>query len=215
MRFKIRFQFTCPNWCKVTLVVFMQFFFQSGFSNCLPEQRQSHTLCIYATFFSEWVFKIVFKCLHEQMQSCFGYIVRFSNASLNCLPEEMQSYIDCNCMIFLQSVFSNVPSNHLPELMHSHIGKGTPPEKRIFSFGHCLNYLFPPFPPFRATCTSFLAVKNDVLRVWQKNTNYDNHGCNDNYYGNFDDNDDKKWPNNIHILRVLSKKWPILGTNTW
>ena len=169
---------------------------------------QSHISCIYAffpewifkllawteakphslhlcDFFSEWVFKIVFKCLHKKMQSCFGYIVRFSNAALNCLPEEMQSYIDCNCMIFLQSVFSNVPSNHLPELMHSHIGKGTPPEKRIFSFGHCMNYLFPSFPPFRATCTSFLVFKN---------TNFDNHGCND-----------KKLPNNIQILRVLGQ----------
>ena len=160
MRFKIRFQFTCTNWCKVTLVAFMHFFFQSGFSNCLPEQRQSHTLCIYAIFFSEWVFKIVFKCLQKKMQSCFVYIVRFSNASLNCLPEEMKSYIDCNCMIFLQSVFSNVPSNHLPELMHSHIGKGTPPEKKNIFF-RALPKLPPlPLPLFRATCTSFSAVKN-------------------------------------------------------
>ena len=42
--------------------------------------------------------------------------------SSNFLPEEMQSYIDCNCVIFVQSVFSNVTSNHLPELMHNHIG---------------------------------------------------------------------------------------------
>ena len=81
------------------------------------------------------------------MQSCFGYIVRFSNASLNCLPEEMQSYIDCNCMIFLQSVFSNVPSNHLPELMHSHIGKGTPPEKKNIFFRALPELPLPPLPP--------------------------------------------------------------------
>ena len=70
-----------------------------------------------------------------------------------------------------------------------------------------------PLPPFRATCTSFFS--NHVLRVWQKNANYDNHSCNDNYDGNFDDNDDKKWPNNISILRVLGKKLQISGTNTW
>ena len=39
----------------------------------------------------------------------------------------------------------------------------------------------------------------------RKNTNYDNDGCNDNYDGNLDDNDDKKLPNNIQILRVLGK----------
>ena len=46
-------------------------------------------------------------------------------------------------------------------------------------------------PTFQATCTSFLEVKNNILRVQQKNTNYDNDGCNDNYDGNCDDNDDK------------------------
>ena len=49
----------------------------------------------------------------------------------------------------------------------------------------------------------------------RKNTNYDNDGCNDNYDGNFDDNDDKNDQINIQILRVLGKKLPILGTNTW
>ena len=42
-------------------------------------------------------------------------------------------------------------------------------------------------------------VKNDVLRVWQKNTNYDNDGCNDNYDGNVDDNDDKNDQINMQI----------------
>ena len=39
----------------------------------------------------------------------------------------------------------------------------------------------PRLPPFRATFTSFSAVKNNVLCVWQKYTNYDNDGCNENY----------------------------------
>ena len=81
----------------------------------------------------------------------------------------------------------------------------------MFSFGHCPNYL----PQFRATCTSFSVVKNDVFAYDRKNTNYDNHGCNDNYDGNFDDNDDKNDQINIQILRVLGKNLPILGTITW
>ena len=32
--------------------------------------------------------------------------------------------------------------------------KGSPPEKKMFSFGHCPNYLSP-LPPIRATCTTF------------------------------------------------------------
>ena len=49
----------------------------------------------------------------------------------------------------------------------------------------------------------------------RKNADDDNDGCNDNYDGNFYDNDDKKWPNNIQISRVLGKKLPISWTNTW
>ena len=39
--------------------------------------------------------------------------------------------------------------------------------KKTFSFGHCPNHLTPPSPPdpIRATWSSFLDVKNDVLRV--------------------------------------------------
>ena len=44
----------------------------------------------------------------------------FSNVPLNHLPELMHSRIGCTCAIFLQSAFSIVPSN--PQLMHSHIG---------------------------------------------------------------------------------------------
>ena len=34
-------------------------------------------------------------------------------------------------------------------------------QKRMFSFGHCPNFLSP--PPFRATCTSFSAIKNKYI----------------------------------------------------
>ena len=42
--------------------------------------------------------------------------------------------------------------------------------KKTFSLGHCPNHLTPPLPltPIRATWSSFLDVKNDVLRVWPK-----------------------------------------------
>ena len=47
-------------------------------------------------------------------------------------------------------------------------------EKSI-SFGHCPDYL-PPLPPIRASCTTFLDVKNDVLtRITETiNDDYDN-----------------------------------------
>ena len=41
----------------------------------------------------------------------------FSNVSLNHLPQQMQSRIDCICKIFLQSVFLDVSLNDLPEQM--------------------------------------------------------------------------------------------------
>ena len=63
----------------------------------------------------------------------------------------------------------------------------------------------PPLTPIRATWSIFSDVKNNVLRIWQKNTDDNNDVCNDNYDGNFDDKDDKKWPNNIQLLRVLGK----------
>ena len=66
--------------------------------------------------------------------------------------------------------------------------------KKTFSFGHCPNHLPPPLAPIRATWSSFLDVKNDVLRVRPKFFDADNDGFNDNYddnFGNFDDNYDK------------------------
>ena len=46
----------------------------------------------------------------------------FSNVSSNGLPEMMHSHIGYICVTFLQCAFSNVSSNCLPERMHNHIG---------------------------------------------------------------------------------------------
>ena len=45
----------------------------------------------------------------------------FSNVPSNCLTEQMQSRIGCICEFFPQSEFSNVSLNDLPEQMLSHI----------------------------------------------------------------------------------------------
>ena len=57
----------------------------------------------------------------------------------------------------------------------------------------------------QATWSSFLDVKNDVLRVWPKFFYDDNDGCNDNYddiFGNFDDNYDKNDFKKKHTITV-------------
>ena len=46
----------------------------------------------------------------------------FSNVSSNGLPKMMHSHIGYICVTFLQCAFSNVSSNCLPERMHNHIG---------------------------------------------------------------------------------------------
>ena len=46
------------------------------------------------------------------------------------------------------------------------VSKGSPPEKKMFSFGHCPNYLSPPprpSPQFGQLVPLCLDVKNDVL----------------------------------------------------
>ena len=71
---------------------------------------------------------------------------------------------------------------------------------RLFHLMFQKNVLFRPLPelplpPFRATCTSFLDVKNYVLRVLPIFYD-DNDGCNGNYddtYGNFYDNYYKRY----------------------
>ena len=67
-------------------------------------------------------------------------------------------------------------------------------KKKYFFFWSLPELSLP--PSFQATSTSISDVKNYVLRVCQKNINYDNDGCKYNYDGNFDDNDDKKLPDN-------------------
>ena len=68
----------------------------------------------------------------------------------------------------------------------------------------------PPPPPNSGNFTDFFpADKNDILRVWRKND--DNNCCHDNFdqnFGNFDDNDDKKYWKNLQILLILGKILP-------
>ena len=50
----------------------------------------------------------------------------------------------------------------------------------------------PPLPPIRATWSFFFQTsKRRFARMTEKSTGDDNDGCNDNYDGHFDDNDDK------------------------
>ena len=62
------------------------------------------------------------------------------------------------------------------------------PEEKLISFGHCPNYLP---PPIRASCTTFLDVKNNVFaRITEPSNNdyYYNGSDNCDYnFGTFDD----------------------------
>ena len=75
------------------------------------------------------------------------------------------------------------------------------PEKKMFSFGHCPNYLspLPPSPQFGQLVHLFRTSKTTFYAYDRKNTNDDNDGCNNNYDGNFDDNDDKNYQKNKQI----------------
>ena len=59
------------------------------------------------------------------------------------------------------------------------------PEEKPYSFAHCPNYLSP-LPPIRASGTTFLDVKNEVLACITEpcNDDYDNDGS-DNCDYNF------------------------------
>ena len=63
-------------------------------------------------------------------------------------------------------------------------------QKRMFSFGHCPNYLSPP-PPNSQLVQLFLDVKNNVLTCITEpsNDDYDNDVCDncDHNFGTFDD----------------------------
>ena len=79
----------------------------------------------------------------------------------------------------------------------------------MFSFGHCPNYLPPPLPPIRASCTTFLYVKNDVFaRITEpSNNDYDNDvsdNC-DNNFGTFDDFGIKNDQKVSHNMILMSK----------
>ena len=64
--------------------------------------------------------------------------------------------------------------------------QGTPPVKKCFLSGIAQITSLPPLPPIRATCTTFLDVKNNVLsRITEpSNDDYDSDGS-DNYDYNF------------------------------
>ena len=68
--------------------------------------------------------------------------------------------------------------------------------KNTFQFGHCPNYPTP-HPPIRATLPTLSGrQKRRFARMAEKNTDDDNNCCHDNFdqnFGNFDDNDDKKY----------------------
>ena len=70
--------------------------------------------------------------------------------------------------------------------------------KNTLQFGHCPNYPNPPpHPPIRATLPTLSGrQKRRFARMAEKNTDDDNNCCHDNFdqnFGNFDDNDDKKY----------------------
>ena len=85
MRFKMCFQITCPNWCKVTLVAI---FSRVDFQMC-PQ-----IACLNRGKFILFAFmRSVFKCLHEQMQSFIGCIVRFlSSVGFLIISQDPWSY---------------------------------------------------------------------------------------------------------------------------
>ena len=153
-------QIACLNRGKVILFAFMRlFFFRISFQKCLQMpartyaklhwlhcaisfqcgfsyvfsrplklQMQNHIGCIYAIF-SEWISQCIFRLLAwrdaklHQSYNCMIFLQSvFSNVPSKHLPELMHSRIGCTCTIFIQSAFTNVPSNPLPHLMHSHIG---------------------------------------------------------------------------------------------
>ena len=60
--------------------------------------------------------------------------------------------------------------------------------QKMFSFGHC-----PYYPSFGQLVPLFRTSKTTFCAYDRNNTNDDNDGCNNNYDGNFDDNDDKNY----------------------
>ena len=79
----------------------------------------------------------------------------------------------------------------------------------MFSFGQCTNYLSPHPPSIRATCTTFLDVKNNVLALITEPSNDDyNNGVSDNCdqnFGTFDDFGVKNDQKVSHNMILMSK----------
>ena len=71
------------------------------------------------------------------------------------------------------------------------LGKGSVEKSRLLSSIAWKSET--PHPPIRATWSFFSGRQNDVLRVWKKNSFYDDNGdCNNNYDSNGGNNNDKK-----------------------
>ena len=84
------------------------------------------TLAAFVLLFSAVGFQVCPQTAYKRMQSHTGYICLiflhcvFSNAPSNCLPEKMHSLIGCICLIFRHCVFSDVSTNHLHVKMHNY-----------------------------------------------------------------------------------------------
>ena len=86
---------TCLRGCVITLVALVPLFSTVRFQMAYPRG------CIVALIAFVWFFSTV------DFQMC---------PQTACL----RGFIGCICLTFLRCVFSNVPSKHLPEKMHSH-----------------------------------------------------------------------------------------------
>ena len=84
----------------------------------------------------------------------------------------------------------------------------------MFSFGHCPNYLSPPLPPIRATCTTFFGrqKRRFLARITERSKDdYDNDvsdNC-DHNFGTFDDfgvKNDQKVSNNMILMSKYKGK---------
>merc|ERR1712173_12216 len=93
-------------------------------------------------------------------------------------------------------------------------------KKKMFSFGHCPNYLSPPLPPqFGQLVPLFLDVKNDVLAriTEQSKDDYDN-GVSDNCdqnFGTFDDFGVKNDQKVSHNMILMSTSGQLPARRLW
>ena len=132
---------TCLWGCKVTLVAFVWFFSTMRFQMC-PQiaclRRGKVTLNAFVWRFSTVRFQMssqiasirwgivtlvafvwLFSTVRFQMSSQIAFVCLFTNCGFwnTCSmswPEKMQFHTGCICLIFHNSVFSNVSSNYMP-----------------------------------------------------------------------------------------------------